>query len=123
MFEIVSFDSLCKRYGAKILLQDLNLKIYRNDRIKLVGANGCGKTTLLKMIIGEVQSDSGEIKANVSVKATYMPQIITFENSDATVLDTLRSVTGVPEDKAKSILAGFHFGTGDVTKKVSVLSE
>lgn len=120
--EIISLDSVRKSYGAKIILNDFSLKLYRNNRIALVGANGCGKSTLLKMITGEEHSDSGEIKLNVSVKPAYMPQIITFDNMDATVLDTLRSETGETEGKARNILAGFHFGTDDIMKKVSSLS-
>ena len=120
--EIVSLDSVFKSYGTKIILNDLNLKIHRNERIALVGANGCGKSTLLKMITNEEQCDSGEIKVSVSVKPAYMPQIIALGDNDATVLETLRYATGVPEDKARSILTGFNFGYADVTKKISVLS-
>ena len=120
--EIISLDSVRKNYGAKVILNGTDLKIYRNQRIALVGANGCGKTTLLKMMTGEEHSDGGEIKVNVSVKPAYMPQIITFENMGATVLDTLRSETGELEGRARNILAGFHFGADDIMKKVSSLS-
>jgi len=120
--EIVSFDAVCKSYGAKTILNDLSLKIHRDERIALVGANGCGKTTLLKMITGEEQPGSGEIKVSASVKPAYMSQIITFDDMDATVLDTLRYAADVPVEKARSILAGFHFRAADVMKKVGVLS-
>jgi len=120
--EIVSFGSVYKSYGAKAILNDLSLKIHREERIALVGANGCGKTTLLKMITGEEQPDSGEIKVSISVKPAYMSQIITFDDMDATVLDTLRYAADVPVEKARSILAGFHFRATDVMKKVGVLS-
>jgi len=119
---IVSFDSVRKGYGAKELLRDLSLTIHRNDRIALVGANGCGKTTLLKMIAGEELPNSGEIKVSPSVKAAYLSQIITFEDMDATVLDTLRYAADVSVEKARSILAGFHFKAADVMKKAGVLS-
>ncbi|MCL2299366.1 MAG: ABC-F type ribosomal protection protein [Firmicutes bacterium] len=119
---VASFDRVYKSYGAKVILEELSLKIHRNERIALVGANGCGKTTLLKMLTGEEQPDSGEIKVSPSVKAAYMSQIITFEDMDATVLDTLRYAADVPVEKARSILAGFHFKAADVMKKVGVLS-
>jgi ATPase subunit of ABC transporter with duplicated ATPase domains len=99
-----------------------SLNIYRNDRIALFGANGCGKTTLMKMTVDEQLPDSGQINVSVNAKTAYMPQIIEFENGSATVLDTLRSDTGITEEKARGILAGFHFGPGDVMKKVNVLS-
>ncbi len=120
--EIVRFDSVRKAYGTKVILTNLNLKIFRNNRIALVGANGCGKSTLLKMITQEEPCDSGEIKTGVTTKSAYMPQIIEFENKDATVLDTLCLGLGLSDGKARSILAGFHFGAEDVVKKVGYLS-
>jgi len=120
--ELVSFESVCKNYGAKVLLNGLDLKILRNERIALVGANGCGKTTLLKMLTGQEPCDSGEIRLGPSVKAAYMPQIITFEDDNATVLDTLRFAADLTDEKTRRILAGFHFRAADVMKKVGTLS-
>jgi ATPase subunit of ABC transporter with duplicated ATPase domains len=120
--EVVSFDSVCKHYGEKVLISDLSLKILRNDRIAFVGANGCGKSTLLKMLMGEEGLDNGVIKISSNIKIGYMPQIITFEDTNATVLDTLRSEISIPEEIARSILARFHFMAADVMKKVSTLS-
>ena|GEM_PF-6664641 len=113
--EIVSLDSICKSYGSKTILSDLSLKINRNERIALIGANGCGKTALLKMIMGEEQPDSGEIKISPSIKPAYMSQIITFEDMNATVLDTLRYTTDVPVEKARNIL--------DMTRPVAIQKE
>ena len=120
--EIVAFDAASKSFGTKTLLKNLDLKIFRNEHIALIGANGCGKTTLLKMITGGEQCDGGQVKVNVSVKPAYMPQIVTFENNDMTVLDTLRYHINSSEDKARSVLAGFHFMAADIMKKVGVLS-
>lgn len=120
--EIVSFDSVRKNHGIKILLDDISLSIRKNDRIALVGVNGCGKTTLLKMIMGEESCDSGMIKVSPSIKPAYMPQIIEFQNNDTTVLETLRFETDLSVEKARSVLAGFHFRAVDVVKKVGTLS-
>lgn len=120
--EMVSFDAVCKSYGTKILLNDLNLKLWRKDSIALVGANGCGKSTLLKMVTNEEQCDSGTIKVSVNAKPGYMPQIITFDDKDATVLETLRFKTGLSEERARSILAGYRFRAEDVMKRVETLS-
>ncbi len=119
---IVAFNSVKKQYGSKILLQNLNLSISRNDSIALVGENGCGKSTLIKLITGEEASDSGLVTVSSNVKIAYLPQIITFENEEATVLETLRHAYGLAEEKARSILAGFKFRATDVMKKVSSLS-
>ena len=120
--EIMSFDAVCKSYGNNNLLNDVTLKIYRNDRIALIGANGCGKTTFLKLIMDEEIYDSGEIKVGSSTRIAYMPQIIEFENKDFTVLETLCYAIESGEEKARNILAGFHFKAKDVLKKVGTLS-
>jgi ATPase subunit of ABC transporter with duplicated ATPase domains len=120
--EIAAFGSVSKSYGAKTIVHDLNLSIYRNDRIALVGANGCGKSTLLKMLMGTEPWDAGTIKVSVNVKPAYMPQIIEFEDPEASVLEILRSATGLPDERGRNILAGFHFRGADVWKKAAALS-
>jgi len=120
--EIVHFESVSKGYDENVLLFDLDLKIRRNDHIALVGANGCGKSTLLKMITGEEQPDNGNLLISSNIKIGYMPQIILFEDMSATVLDTLRGQISMPEEKARRILARFHFMAADVMKKVGTLS-
>jgi ATPase subunit of ABC transporter with duplicated ATPase domains len=119
---IVKFDSVHKQFGSKVLLNNLNLSIFRNDSIALIGENGCGKSTLIKLITGEEACDSGIVTVSSNVRIAYMPQMITFENESATVLETLRSSFGLAEEKARSILAGFKFKAADVMKKVGNLS-
>lgn len=120
--EMVAFIALFKSYSEKILFQDVNLKIRKNDRIALVGDNGCGKTTLMKIIIGDGKIDNGEMKISSNTKCGYMPQIITFNDENATILDILRFEIGVTEEKARSILAKFKFMATDVYKIVANLS-
>ena len=120
--ELVSFNGVSKSYGAKKLLDNIDLSIARNDRIALIGENGCGKTTLLKLIIGDEPSDSGIVKVSSNVKIAYMPQIIRFDDENATVLDTLRYTFDLTEDKARSILVNFLFRGLEVSKKVGSLS-
>ena len=120
--EIASFDLVCKNYESNAVLSNVSLSISRNDHIALIGANGSGKTTLLKLIMGEELCDSGVIKVSSNVKIAYMPQIIHFDDESATVLETLRNVVNLPEEKIRSILAKFRFKTMDVLKKVGNLS-
>ena len=107
--EVVSLDSVSKSYGSNVLLDDVTLGIGRNDHIALIGANGCGKTTLLKMIMSEESCDSGTVKVSSNIRIAYMSQIIVFDDENATVLDTLRNITPLPEEKIRSILARFRF--------------
>jgi len=120
--QMVLFDSVFKSYGSNVLLNDLNIIIGRNDSIALIGANGCGKTTLIRLIMDEEPCDSGIVKVSSNVKIAYLPQIIRFDDENATVLQTLRNITGLPEDKNRAILVGFRFRADDVMKKVGNLS-
>lgn len=120
--ELVVFDSVSKCFGDNILMDKVNLSIRKNDRIALIGANGCGKTTLLKMILGGEKEDGGVIKISDNAKIAYMPQIVDFEDANITILETFRNATGEKEEKARSILVGFHFRSEDIMKKVRTLS-
>jgi len=120
--QILSLESVSKAYGANLLLHDISLTVWRDDRIALIGANGCGKSTLLKMIVDEEPCDNGVIKISSNVTIAYLPQIITFEDENATVLETLQYTSGLTEEKVRSILASYRFKSPDVLKKVANLS-
>jgi len=119
---VVELDGVQKSFGGHTLLNNATLHIGRNERIALIGANGCGKTTLLKMMMAEEPCDSGTIKVSSNIRMAYMPQITVFDHDHATVLDTLRHIAPLPEEKLRSILARFRFRALDVLKKVGQLS-
>lgn len=116
------FRNIGKSYNDNMLFQGINLDILRNERIALIGKNGCGKTTLIKLLTGDEIADCGEIRIESSVKMAYLPQVIEFENNEATVLDTIRYVLEISEEKARRMLAMFHFRGADVLKKTGKLS-
>jgi len=120
--EAVILEDVTKSFGTTKILDKANQVIRRNDRIALVGENGSGKTTILKMILGEEPCDSGLVKVSSNIKIAYMSQIILFDDEEATVLQTLRNAIDLPEDKTRAILASFDFRTQDVLKKVNTLS-
>ncbi len=72
--KVIEAMGLTKAYGDKMIVQDLNLRVMRGDRVAFVGPNGVGKTTLLKMLTGEVQPDSGEVTQGTNLEIAVFDQ-------------------------------------------------
>ncbi|NLO98798.1 MAG: ABC-F type ribosomal protection protein [Clostridiaceae bacterium] len=120
--EVLSLKGIQKSFDDRILFEDINLLLLKGDRLVLLGNNGTGKTTLLKMILGETVPDKGSVKTGPSVRIAYLPQIITFEKPELTILETVRRELIIDEGTARNILAGFLFTGEDVFKTVENLS-
>ncbi|WP_346890419.1 ribosomal protection-like ABC-F family protein [Clostridium sp. UBA1056] len=120
--DVIVVKDLYKNYGDKELFRDGNMQVNFGERVALIGANGSGKTTFLKMVLGEEQLDGGSTKIGESVKVAYLPQNITFDNEEATVLETFRENFSILEGKAREYLSKFMFYGGNVFKKVKHLS-
>jgi ATP-binding cassette subfamily F protein 3 len=108
----------------KPLSKGLNLKIERGQKVAIIGANGIGKSTLLKSIMGHLPFLQGELTLGHNVQVSYFAQDqLDFLELKATVLENvLASNSTVSEREARSLLGGFLFQKDDVFKKVSVLS-
>jgi ABC transport system ATP-binding/permease protein len=72
--KVIEAMGLTKAYSDKMIVQDLNLRVMRGDRVAFVGPNGVGKTTLLKMLTGEVQPDSGEVTQGTNLEIAVFDQ-------------------------------------------------
>lgn len=120
--ETIKARGLSKSFEDKIIFQDAALMINYGERAALIGPNGCGKTTFLKMLLGEEQPDAGTVELGASVMAAYLPQRITFKNEELTVLDCFRDDIFILEGKAREYLSKFMFYGKDVFKKVKHLS-
>ena len=121
---LVELQNISKRFGDRVLYENLSLTIERGDRIAFVGSNGTGKTTLLKIIAGMVEPDSGHRLVGSNVKISYYAQH-QWEQLDGerTVFEEARSVSGdLPQSTLRQILGAFKFSGDDVEKKVSCLS-
>ena len=121
--EVLTLKGLTKRFGERTLFSGVELKVAGGERIALIGDNGTGKSTLIKLIMGEEYPDEGRIKLGPSVKTAYLPQIIHFDVPERNLVDTLLwSKRDITPQKARDRLGAFHFRGEDVFKSVSVLS-
>ncbi|MBU5627459.1 ABC-F family ATP-binding cassette domain-containing protein [Oscillibacter sp. MSJ-2] len=121
--EVLELKNVCKSFGEKTLFSNLNLKVEGGERIALIGDNGTGKSTLIKLIMGELYPDDGRIKTGPSVRAAYLPQIIHFENPQRNLVDTmLYAKKNITPQSARNRLAAYDFRGEDVFKSVCVLS-
>ncbi|MCX7771894.1 MAG: ABC-F type ribosomal protection protein [Clostridia bacterium] len=120
--EVITLKGISKSFEQKRVLDQVNLLVKKSDRLALLGNNGTGKTTLLKIIQDELEPDAGIVKIGPSVKMAYLPQIVTFDEPELTILDTVRRQLIIDEGKARNLLAGFLFRGEDVFKTVGSLS-
>lgn len=86
---VAELENVAKAYGDKVLIKGFSSRILRGDRIGLLGPNGIGKTTLLKLILGEEEADSGKIQRGTNMQVAYFDQMREQLNEDATLADTI----------------------------------
>ncbi|MBT7895455.1 MAG: ABC-F family ATP-binding cassette domain-containing protein [Flavobacteriales bacterium] len=112
-----------KRYDDLQVLSKINLEIVKGDKLAFVGKNGEGKSTLAKMIVGEIDY-GGSIQLGHQIKMGYYAQNqADFLDEDITVLETIENaVTQQTSSNVRTILGSFLFSNDDVTKKIKVLS-
>ncbi|MBQ2739630.1 MAG: ABC-F family ATP-binding cassette domain-containing protein [Oscillibacter sp.] len=121
--EVVSMRNLAKSFGEKHLFDGITLKVEGGERIALIGDNGTGKSTLIKMIMGEMYPDDGRIRTGPQVRAAYLPQIIHFDHPDWNLVENMMAAKrGLSAQSARNRLAAYDFRGEDVMKPVSVLS-
>jgi len=121
--EVLGIRGLAKAYGDKRLFEGITLKVEGGERIALIGDNGTGKSTLIKMIVGELYPDGGRIRTGPQVKLAYLPQIIHFDHPDWNLVENMMAAKrGLSAQSARNRLAAYEFQGEDVFKPVSVLS-
>ena len=105
-----------------LLLQEVNLLIRHGERVGLIGANGAGKSVLLRIIIGQEQPDAGEVKIGPSVKAGYYAQEHETLNREQTPLEAVRHAARITEEGAVGFLRKYLFTYQQVSQKIKELS-
>jgi ATP-binding cassette subfamily F protein 3 len=120
---VVNADGVSKSFGAKKVLKDINFTVRRGERAGIIGRNGGGKSTLLKIILGETAPDSGGIFISPNVKAAYYAQGLEGLDETNTVLDEIWAAKPLaPEQEMRDLLGSFLFSGDNVQKKVGDLS-
>ncbi|MFL0247738.1 ribosomal protection-like ABC-F family protein [Candidatus Clostridium stratigraminis] len=120
--DVVTIKDLYKSYGEKILLNNAELLIKNGETIALIGSNGCGKTTLIKILLGIDSADSGTAALGSSIKLGYLPQNVSFKDENKTILECFREDYVIGEGKAREYLAKYMFFGESVFKRVGALS-
>ena len=120
--EAMVIDSLTKSFGERTLFSNLNLEVAGGERIALLGDNGTGKSTFLKIVMEEEFPDSGSVYLGPSIRIGYLPQIIRFDRPDRNLVDTMLYAQNCSTQEARDRLAAFKFRGEDVFKPVSALS-
>ncbi|EIJ37788.1 MULTISPECIES: ABC-F family ATP-binding cassette domain-containing protein [Galbibacter] len=120
---VVEAERVGKKYGEKVVLNEVDMMIERNTKTAFVGQNGQGKTTLAKIIVGEIEN-SGTLKLGHNVQIGYFAQNqADYLDGEKTILDTmLDEARDSNRSKVRDMLGSFLFRGDDVDKKVKVLS-
>ncbi|MGS2906076.1 ABC-F family ATP-binding cassette domain-containing protein [Staphylococcus aureus] len=118
---VIEMENVAKGYDY-LLFENVNMLIRRGEHVAIIGDNGTGKSTLLKIILGLTSIDEGSIKTANNLKIGYLSQHEFESDNDDTLLNTIREKVNVTEGEARHILANFMFYGKDVFKKVKDLS-
>jgi ATP-binding cassette, subfamily F, member 3 len=128
---VLELESLCYGYengkasdnsSKEQLLKDLGLIVERGERVALLGPNGTGKSTLMRLATGELAPDEGRVNLGHNVKPAYQDQQLQMLDDKKTVLEEAMSATGFDRAGARDLLGAFLFSGEEVFKKVGALS-
>jgi len=121
---IVEAKRATKAYGDRVLFRDSSFAVQRGDRIGLLGPNGCGKTTLIRIITGKETVDDGELWLSPTAKVAYLTQDVTDLNPESTVLKLIEDEYHIRSEasKARTLLANMGFEEPMLKKPINQLS-
>ncbi|CAM3542317.1 ABC-F type ribosomal protection protein [Paenibacillus lupini] len=121
---IVEAQRIGKSYGDRSLFKDSSFYMQRGEKIGLLGPNGCGKTTLIQMLLGQKSVESGQLWISPTVKVAYLTQDVTDLEQQRTVIELLQESLEVRSDvgKARTLLANMGFDASMLQKPIAQLS-
>ena len=120
--EVLTIKGLEKSFDGRTLFSNVDLEVIGGERIGLLGDNGTGKSTFLKILLGEEMPDGGKVRFGPTVKIGYLPQIIHFSHPERNLVDTMIYEQDCTPQTARNRLAAFNFQGEDVFKQVKSLS-
>lgn len=121
--DVLSVSRLSKAFPSQTLFCDLHFEIKRGERVALIGQNGTGKTTILKILNGVIPADAGEFQLGARVKTGYYDQEHHVLHMDKTVFEELSDAyPTLTNTKIRNVLAAFLFTGDDVFKQIKDLS-
>ena len=123
----IELSDISKSYGERILIKNYNYIFLKNDRIGIIGPNGCGKTTLLKIINGIIRSDTGTVEMGQTIRVGYFSQENEYMDDSEKVIDYVKEVgeyITTPEGKitASQMLENFLFDGAMQWSRIEKLS-
>ncbi|HZK34556.1 MAG TPA: ABC-F family ATP-binding cassette domain-containing protein [Bacillota bacterium] len=119
---VLELEGISKGFSEEKLLEDVGLTLFYQDSACILGENGTGKTTLLRIILDEIGADGGSVRVGSRVKIGYLPQMVSFEDEDMTVLDYFAREHGVSYGAARIQLSKALFYGEEVNKRIRSLS-
>jgi ATP-binding cassette subfamily F protein 3 len=120
--QVLEFVNVSKSFSHRSILEEINFLIRHGERVGLIGANGAGKSVLLRLILGREQPTNGEIKIGPSVKVGYYAQEHETLDFNQTVIDAVRLAGNMSESNAVSLLIRYLFTYQQATQKIGSLS-
>ena len=121
--DVLSMSHLKKSFGEKTLFEDISFEIHRGEHVALIGDNGTGKTTILKILNEIYQPDAGVVKVGTGVTMSYYDQEQQELNEENTLFEELQNAySDLNNTKIRNVLAAFLFTKDDAFKKIKSLS-
>ena len=120
--EVLAADNVSKGFGGRTLFSGVDLLVEGGERIALIGDNGTGKSTLVKLIMGEEPPDTGYLALGPAVRTAYLPQMVSFSVDSRSMLDTMLYDCRCQPQDARDRLAAFGFRGESVFSPVGTLS-
>ena len=120
--EVLVADNLGKGFSGRTLFSGVEFKVTGGERIAVIGDNGTGKSTLVKLIVGEEQPDTGYVRRGPAVRMAYLPQIVKFRDPNLSAADTVIDECHCTMQEARDSLGAFGFTGEDALKAVGTLS-